>query len=114
MSKIKPPGAKKTLSLERDRRSAYGENDKASRKAIPRRKALSHRAARRASTLATHSLEQEAMARAEEPSDRQLADVKTKVRKGFRKSPDAPLGERVEQKLARRHELSAQGGRGRR
>lgn len=114
MSKIKTPGAKKALSLKRDRRSAYGENDKASRKSIPRRKALSHRAARRAATLATHSLEQEASTRGDDLSDRRVADVKAKVRKGFRKCPDAPLGERVGQKLAKRRKLDADGGRRRR
>jgi hypothetical protein len=34
MSTIKNPEEKKRLSLERDRRNQYGENDKASRKAI--------------------------------------------------------------------------------
>ena len=42
------PQEKKQLSYERDRVNPYGENDKASRKAIPRFKAASHREERRA------------------------------------------------------------------
>jgi hypothetical protein len=41
------PQEKKRLSYERDRRNTYGENDKSSRKNIPRGKRLAVRAARR-------------------------------------------------------------------
>ena len=41
------PGEKKALSYAKDRRNCYRANDKASRKAIPLRKAKSHRADRR-------------------------------------------------------------------
>jgi hypothetical protein len=41
------PGEKKALSYAKDRRNSYRANDKASRKAIPLRKAKSHRADRR-------------------------------------------------------------------
>ncbi len=114
MSRTKTPGAKKAVSLRRDRRNAYGENAKASRKAIPRRKALSQRSARRAAAVAIHGLAQESSAHVEEPSDRRLADARAKVRRGFRKSPDPPLGERVEKKLAHRRLLDAEGDRQRR
>ena len=46
------PQEKKELSLQKDRRNAYGENDKASRKNIPRAKARVNRANRRADTVA--------------------------------------------------------------
>lgn len=42
------PAEKKRLSYERDGVNLYGENDKASRKAIPRFKAASHRKMRHA------------------------------------------------------------------
>jgi len=43
----KSPQEKKRLSLRKDRRNTYGENSKASRKAIPRHKKAQRRAARR-------------------------------------------------------------------
>jgi len=39
----KSPQEKKTLSLQKDRRNSYGNNDKAARTAIPLRKALENR-----------------------------------------------------------------------
>jgi len=44
-------------SLERDRRNNYGENDKASRKNIPRSKARSHREVRRTAKQQAGQLE---------------------------------------------------------
>jgi hypothetical protein len=46
------PQEKKRLSYERDRRNTYGENDKSSRKNIPRGKRLASRAARRSASVA--------------------------------------------------------------
>jgi hypothetical protein len=46
------PQEKKELSYERDRRNAYGENDKSSRRAIRLRKRLSARSYRRTSKQA--------------------------------------------------------------
>ncbi len=48
MSKLKTPQDKKRASLARDRRNAYGESPHGARKSIPRNKALSRQAARRA------------------------------------------------------------------
>ncbi|MGC2617441.1 MAG: hypothetical protein WA414_00280 [Acidobacteriaceae bacterium] len=48
MSRLKSPQEKKTASLDLDRRNAYGENAKASRKGIPRSKKRSHSAERQA------------------------------------------------------------------
>lgn len=44
---FRSPQAKKALSYCKDMRNAFGENDKASRKAIPKRKAEEHRRVRR-------------------------------------------------------------------
>jgi hypothetical protein len=38
--RLRSPQEKKALSYELDRRNAYGQNDKAARKAIPLRKAM--------------------------------------------------------------------------
>ena len=48
--RVRTPAEKKRLSYERDGRNTYGQNDKASRNAIPLFKAKSHRKARRIST----------------------------------------------------------------
>ena len=42
MSKVKTPQQKKRLSYEHDRRNSYGENQKSSRKNIPKSKQRSH------------------------------------------------------------------------
>jgi hypothetical protein len=102
MSKIKHPKAKKETSLKRDRRNAYGENSKASRKAIPLQKALSHRATRRAATQATQALQTSPEPEVDVAADARLAAVRGWERVAFRKKPDKPLGERVARKLARR------------
>lgn len=52
----KSPQEKKRLSLKKDRRNTYGENDKASRKNIPRSKAKSHRAVRHTAKDDLHKL----------------------------------------------------------
>jgi hypothetical protein len=92
VSKVKSPQDKKAKSLTRDRRNAYGENAKSSRKNIPLSKRLSHQAARRASNQPLAKLtdvvgKDEAVA----------AEIEAKSRgtlkrlQGFRKSADAPL-----------------------
>jgi hypothetical protein len=99
MSKTKSPQEKKRLSLERDRRNTYGENSKASRKNIPRRKKCSRMAQRRAvgAVLAQISVsvdEQQATDAELLATHRSIA----KKRQSFKKQPDTPLG----QVLARR------------
>ena len=95
MRKPKSPQEKKALSLEKDRRNAYGANDKASRKRIPRAKAYANRAHRRADTVALTG-------RAGVPDqklDTAAEDaVEGRRRKVWRKWPDEPLGK----ELARR------------
>ena len=93
MSKIKSPQQKKSASLALDRRNVYGENDKASRKLIPRRKQEANQELRRA---ANQPLRKIAGAVDEDASDQVEANIRTalidKRRKTFKKSPDAPLG----------------------
>jgi hypothetical protein len=98
--KSKSPPEKKRLSLAKDRRNSYGENDKSSRKNISLSKALSHRAVRRKSA----SLEQawEGLTEAEAEA-RELTLVTPRLQKGkFRKSPDIPLAQHVASALTQR------------
>ncbi|NTW42827.1 MAG: hypothetical protein HGA44_23670 [Cellulomonadaceae bacterium] len=91
----KTPQEKKQLSLEKDRRNSYGENIKASRKAIPAAKARVNRANRRADTVALT----DALGSTDEHLATTAEDaVKGRRRKVWRKVPDEPLG----MKLARR------------
>jgi len=96
----KSPQEKKALSLRKDRRNTYGNNDKASRKAIPLRKALENRKNRHRNNQAIAGIE-----KLDEPS----ADVvESSARQdvyrvgGWTKSPDDPLGEVIASKLKRR------------
>jgi hypothetical protein len=107
VSKIKSAREKKALSFKRDRRNTFGENSKASRKAIPRRKKLNHMGERRAVSQILRRLRESA-----EEEDATEADVLAKTtvverkNKTFKKSPDSPLGGAVEKKLAERREQS--------
>ena len=89
----KSPQAKKKLSYERDRRNAFHENNKASRKAIPRNKRSVVRQYRRAVTAT--------MAAADPAADLDSA-VKEVKRKKWKKVADEPLGEVVRWKLKKR------------
>ncbi|GAA2693840.1 MULTISPECIES: hypothetical protein [Actinosynnema] len=93
------PQEKKRLSYAKDRRNAYGQNDKASRRGVQRRKSALHRAGR-------HSADQ-VLRGALGPVDADRADrvgqnVLALHRKAFAKAPDTPLGEFVESRLRRR------------
>ena len=93
MSKLKTPQEKKIASLISDGRNVYGENDKASRKLIPKGKQLSHQAFRRQARQPLASLTTAL------PEDQIVAAESVAVeseirnrRKAFKKTPDAPLG----------------------
>ena len=94
MSKIKLPQAKKQLSLKKDRRNIYGENDKASRKNIPLHKQNNHQEERRAvNDIVSHiklNLTEDDINYIEAKVIEKTIDKK---RKGFKKIPDKPLGE---------------------
>lgn len=93
MSKLKTPKQKKLASLALDRRNVYGENDKASRKLIPRGKQSSHQALRRAAKRPLLNAElvvnEDSAGQAEFEVQTALIQAK---RKSFKKRPDAPLG----------------------
>ena len=103
MSKIKTPQQKKRQSYEHDRRNTYGENQKSSRKNIPRSKQRSHQDERRA-VRQTLIAAQGAVADevTEDTQSRALEKGRLKKLQAFRKSPDRPLGEVVTRRLRRR------------
>lgn len=92
MSKLKSPREKKDASLAKDRRNVYGENDKASRKRIPKAKQEAHqnlrRSARQPLQNITTALPEDVLTNAE--SLTRESEIRAK-RKGFRKQQDAPL-----------------------
>ena len=94
------PREKKTLSYARDRRNSYGENDKASRKAIPARKAGENRKVRRKAAQAIAQVERvdEAAAVALESS------LKHDIERvgGWTKGSDMPLQEFLQRQAHRR------------
>lgn len=97
--KAKTPQEKKELSYAKDRRNSYGANDKASRKAIPMRKALVNKAFR-------HQVNG-VLRKAETVQDpEQILEVGDEVRSvgrsDWKKSPDTPLGKVVSEKLENR------------
>jgi hypothetical protein len=83
------PQEKKKLSYERDRVNVYGQNDKASRKRIPKFKAQSNRNYRRAATELVRKI---AQTNDEEPRfEGRLADARfTRSDRG--KARDLPIG----------------------
>ena len=94
----KSPQEKKRLSLLKDRRNTYGENSKASRKAIPRHKKAQRRAVRRIQKQVLVAGTQR-VADADEELSMRLASHETWV---WKKTPDTPLGEVLAEKLKRR------------
>lgn len=99
MSRRKTPQEKKRLSYTKDHRNVYGENDKASRKNLPRKRARVHRANRHrahqillGATVSTDTATADAV-------EQKLSGRRPRT---FRKSPDLALGEYVQWKLARR------------
>jgi hypothetical protein len=87
------PQEEKALSYAKDRRYAYGNNSKAARKAVPRRKRWVNKANRHA--------EQQFLAEARGPVDTDRAEgigegLEGKRPKRWRKWPDIPLGRLLE------------------
>jgi hypothetical protein len=102
LSTIKTPQDKKRQSYEHDRRNTYGENQKSSRKNIPRSKQRSHQDERRSVRQVLGSVQGNIAGEvADEAQSRALIKGRMKKLRGFRKSPDRPLGEVVERRLRR-------------
>ncbi|MEV0065723.1 MULTISPECIES: hypothetical protein [unclassified Amycolatopsis] len=95
----KSPQEKKALSYEKDRRNNYGENDKSSRKNIPRNKREPNSANRRHDRLVTQSATGPVDLDAAEQADERLGVKKSKR---WRKYRDAPLADHIVCRLARR------------
>lgn len=95
--KLTPP-EKKRKSLERDGRNCYGQYDKASRKLIPRRKAIVNRTFRRNT--------KQALAATDADADDLNERVNQLKRIDWKKHPDQPLGDhlldRIVSKIFRR------------
>lgn len=94
----KTPQEKKALSLRKDRRNTYGENDKASRKGTPLAKARVNRANRH---LDKQRLDESTGAASSEIAEEVEDRVKGRRRKVWRKEPDQPLGEVLARKAKR-------------
>lgn len=95
MSKVKNPQEKKRLSLSKDRRNCYGENDKSSRKNIKRNKVLEKkgvRAERRKLSLLSGSISEDEIICIESEV---ISGEKYKKVSGFKKYPDQPLSEHI-------------------
>jgi hypothetical protein len=92
------PQEKKKLSYERDRRNDYGENDKASRKAIPLHKRKVIRAYRKSTK---QQLPKNEVALDSEAAEAVEQSVLRVARKGWRKVPDMPLGEFIDRQKKR-------------
>lgn len=95
MRSRKTPREKKQLSLAKDRRNNYGENDKASRKAIPFRKASVNRANRHAGRQALSDATGAHDAEVSESAELRLRGRRSKV---WRKWPDMALGDYISQR----------------
>jgi len=95
----KTPQDKKTLSLRKDRRNTYGENDKASRKAIPLAKARVNRANRHLDNQLLDSASGEPTAEGAAKAEDRVMGRRKKV---WRKAPDQPLGEVLARKGKRK------------
>jgi hypothetical protein len=103
----KSPQQKKRESYLKDRRNAYGENSKSSRKNVPRKK----RAAARVNRHAVNSV----MTGVAGPLDEDAAEemesrVRSQPEGGAAKSPDRPLGQHLIGRLRRRVRLKMHGG----
>jgi len=92
VSRLKTPQQKKKASLALDGRNVYGENDKASKKLIPRRKQEAHQLIRRAADRPLKSSQLTDADTAEQADFDSKTGVIQAKRKGFKKIPDAPLG----------------------
>lgn len=99
----KSPQDKKAMSYAHDRRSTYGENDKAYRKTIPARKAEESRNSRRKA-----SQDLKTSARLDEKGvDLLESSLRHDIERvgGWRKKPDVSLGEFRQLQIQRRDQL---------
>jgi hypothetical protein len=93
------PQQKKQISYDRDRRNDEGENDKASRKLIPRAKSRASRAYRR---VTSQKLPRNVPMLDHDSAAQAQADIRSVRRSQWRKTPDIALGEFVRRQSVRR------------
>jgi hypothetical protein len=97
------PQDKKALSYARDGRNNYGQNDKASRRNIRKKKRGANRADRRREHQVLHDATGAPVETLADRAQERLNAKAPKVKSWFkRKVPDRPLGEHVEDRLRRR------------
>jgi hypothetical protein len=103
VSKIKTPQEKKQLSYDLDCRNMYFENNKSSRKNIPRSKQRSHqderRTLRQVLSVAEGLVESDVL---DDVQSQALLKGKRKKLGAFYKRPDKPLREVVQRRLRAR------------
>ena len=95
----KTPQQKKALSYRKDRRNCYGENDKSSRKNIPRARARKQRAYRHKVAQALHVVPGVAVPRELEQIETNVSSLR---RRTWKKVPDEPLGEHLAHQVKKR------------
>ncbi len=93
MKKVRSPQEKKRLSLQKDRRNAYGENDKSSRKAIPKNKALANRRVRKT--------DKQNVARSMGDPVALETLTKRRLKPDWKKDPDVSLGQHISRRKGR-------------
>lgn len=97
MKPRKTPQEKKRLSYQKDCRNSYGENDKASRKAIRKRKSWVNKSYRRTINQVLQN-----STNLEESNEKLQNKIKEVKRKNWKKHPDTPLGEYLREKRNRK------------
>lgn len=100
--KTKTPQQKKRDSYSKDRRNAYGQSNKASRKSIHRRKRHPNRANRRNAATLLATARGTTQIESVEAVETKLEGTKPKR---WQKAADEPLGSWVEGRLQRRANL---------
>ena len=103
--KEKTPQEKKALSYAKDRRNTFGQNDKASRKIVPLRKAQVNRVYRRKLNEVLDRVVGEGL----ENADTIENTARSIKRQDWKKVSDEPLAEVVERKLDRRKSHAGNG-----
>jgi hypothetical protein len=92
------PQQKKRLSYAKDRRNTYGENSKSSRKNIPLTKALDIRSERHSQDTMLAQILRTTDTETQEDVENRVRSSKPRQ---WKKSPDTPLGEVLNQKAKR-------------
>ncbi|MFD3429078.1 hypothetical protein [Nocardia fluminea] len=106
MVRRRSPQEKKALSYAKDRRNGYGENDKSSRKNIPRNKRIRNRVGRRSDSVLGEATGPVDLDAAEKCEVDLLARSKWQTAR-WQKKPDTPLRVMVAYKLRRRAHRAA-------